>query len=86
MGRLGGIAAPQIVNLDNISHNSHFLVFGVLGCVSGILSMILPETLGRPLPETPEDIYGRHRKIEKDSIPLKVGLTAPPMNGHAHRT
>ena len=54
--RIGGALSPLVVNLNNVSHNSHFLVFGIFGSIAGSLSVLLPETLGCPLPELPEDV------------------------------
>lgn len=62
--------APQVVNLEHLFHNAHFIVFGVLGCLSGALCYVLPETLGRPLPESVDDIYGKE-KMEKEVIQLQ---------------
>ena len=67
--------APQIVTLNKLYHNSHFIVFGVLGCVSGVLGLLLPETLGRPLPDTPEDIYRQVTKLDKE---VKYGFENSP--------
>ena len=66
--RVGGILAPQIVNLNNLYHNAHFIVFGILGVVAGLLVLLLPETLGRPLPTRPEDIYNNIKKVDSDII------------------
>lgn len=64
--RVGGILAPQIVNLNNLYHNGHFIAFGVVGILAGLLGLLLPETLGRPLPSTPDDIYKQVKKIDSD--------------------
>lgn len=64
--------APQIVSLNNVYHNSHFIVFGLLGCFSGVLAFLLPETLGRPLPDTPEDLYKQVKKLDKEVIALNL--------------
>ena len=36
--------------------NMQFLVFGGLACTAGLVSMRLPETLNRPMPETLDDL------------------------------
>ena len=75
--RLGGTVSPQIVNLNNVSHNAHFLVFGALGCISGVLCTFLPETLGRPLPEKSEHIYGPTKSVVKTTIAERLGDRHP---------
>lgn len=71
--RVGGIMAPQIVNLNNIYHNSHFVMFGMMGILAGFLGSVLPETLGKPLPDTPDEIYAQVKKLDSDVIKMKVG-------------
>lgn len=66
--RIGGILAPQIVNLDNIVHNGHFIAFGIIGIASGLATLFLPETRGRRLPNHPGEIYGPH--ANEDAKPL----------------
>lgn len=70
--RVGGILAPQIVNLNNIYHNAHFIVFGIVGVIAGFLCLLLPETVGRPLPNSPEDLYKNVKKL--DDYVIKMDL------------
>ncbi|PIK36869.1 putative solute carrier family 22 member 15-like [Apostichopus japonicus] len=51
--RVGGIAAPL---LSNYGEDITFVGFGVTGVISGLLMLMLPETLGLPLPETIDDV------------------------------
>ncbi len=57
--RVGGILAPFLTQLGNISANLHFFVFGGLMLSSGVLNLRLPETQGLPLPETIQDLLKR---------------------------
>ena len=45
------------------------LVFGGLSTAAGLLTLLLPETLGRPLPQTIDDIEqwycDKHKALEK---------------------
>lgn len=78
--RIGGVVAPVIVSLDHVSHNSQFMVFGVLGFICGFVCFLLPETLNRPLPETPEDIYAQTKKLDKTVIKLRDTSTNSAKN------
>lgn len=51
VGRIGGIAAPFIILLQEINGLSFlpFLIFGVCGVASGIWTLWLPETAGKPI-------------------------------------
>ena len=53
--RVGGVAAPGVVLLAKLSPPLPLLVFGVAAFVAGVWLLSLPETMGRPLPETMED-------------------------------
>ncbi|XP_067937070.1 uncharacterized protein [Watersipora subatra] len=81
--RVGGIVAPLIVNLNSRFFNSHFLVFGILGCLSGFLCLLLPETLGRPLPDTPEQIYGQTGNSASEIMILRTADQKQPNGGFA---
>ncbi|KAK3098544.1 hypothetical protein FSP39_020489 [Pinctada imbricata] len=58
--RVGGMIAPYITSLGDevkgdMSKALPLIVFGMAAVGVGILAMFLPETLGRPLPESIED-------------------------------
>ncbi|XP_045136742.1 organic cation transporter protein-like isoform X4 [Portunus trituberculatus] len=50
--RIGGILAPFISSLATIYQPLPLLVFGVLSIISGLLIILLPETVGCELPQT----------------------------------
>ena len=54
--RVGGILAPFIVSLGNVSDNLQFTVFGLMSLTAGILNLKLPETKGAQLPETVSEL------------------------------
>ena len=47
---------PYLASLGSYIPNLHFILFGLLATTSGVLNLSLPETNGRPLPETMEDL------------------------------
>lgn len=54
--RMGGILAPFIVMLGDQQENLQFTVFGMLSLAAGLANLKLPETLGRPLPDSLADM------------------------------
>lgn len=58
MARIGGILAPYINALASKWAPFPLLIFGTLSFISGLLSLYLPETLNKKLPETIEE--GEH--------------------------
>lgn len=66
MARVGGILAPYINVLSDIWKPFPLVIFGVLAFISGLLSLYLPETLNKKLPETIEE--GEHfgKKMHRD--------------------
>ncbi|KAL1254296.1 hypothetical protein QQF64_016525 [Cirrhinus molitorella] len=54
--RAGGVIAPIIYLLRNISRHAPMVVFGLCPLVGAALTMFLPETAHKPLPDTIEDV------------------------------
>nr|XP_029729164.1 organic cation transporter protein [Aedes albopictus] len=65
MGYVASIVAPFVVYLTHISPALPLIVLGILGIFGGLLSLMLPETLGHDLPQTLADgeEFGRGQKI-----------------------
>ncbi|CAI9732261.1 Hypothetical predicted protein [Octopus vulgaris] len=55
-GRLGAVSAPPILGLTSYASWLPLSVFGVLGIVSGLLTLLLPEVKDASLPQTVEDM------------------------------
>lgn len=65
MGYVASIVAPFVVYLSTISPSLPLIVLGILGVIGGLLSLLLPETLGHDLPQTLADgeEFGRGQNI-----------------------
>ncbi|XP_049783521.1 organic cation transporter protein isoform X2 [Schistocerca cancellata] len=55
ISRLGAMVAPFVPLLGTYVEPLPLLLFGVVSLLAGVLSLLLPETLGRKLPDTVED-------------------------------
>ncbi|XP_073711618.1 solute carrier family 22 member 6-A [Misgurnus anguillicaudatus] len=56
--RVGGVIAPIISLLRNISHHAPMVVFGLCPLIGAALTMFLPETAHKPLPDSIDDVEG----------------------------
>ncbi|XP_060519690.1 organic cation transporter protein-like [Cylas formicarius] len=78
--RVGSIIAPYINVMSHIWHPFPLLVFGSLALVGGVLSLMLPETLNRKLPETLEEgeAFGKKPKRQNGKEVSVVAVTNRP--------
>ncbi len=80
LGRVGSISAPLIFIIGDFWEPLPFVLFGVLSIVGGLMALLLPETLGKNLPETIEEgeQFGKwvlNISVEwKMTIPYSAGL------------
>lgn len=70
MARIGGVLAPYVNVLTDIWTPLPMLVFGTISFVCGLLSLYLPETLNKKLPETIEEgeQFGRKTRHDEEDI------------------
>jgi len=55
-GRLGGVVAPMLAPLNLIHPGAEYLSYVCMSIGAGVLTMQLPDTTGKPLPETIDDM------------------------------
>ena len=55
--RVGGMIAPFFLYFDRIWTPLPMLLFGALSVAGGILCLILPETTGKPLPQSVAEMH-----------------------------
>ncbi|KAH8381366.1 hypothetical protein KR093_003477 [Drosophila rubida] len=83
VARVGGILAPYLNLLGEIWRPLPLVICGALSLTAGLLSLLLPETLNKPMPETIEDgeNFGKsqkqkHRQSAEEE--LKVMINGKP--------
>ncbi|KAM6970766.1 solute carrier family 22 member 6-A [Aplochiton taeniatus] len=59
MSRIGSMAAPAVLILDEVLPSLPSLVYGGAAVVAGVFACFLPETLDIPLPDTIEDVENK---------------------------
>ncbi|XP_046592505.1 organic cation transporter protein isoform X1 [Neodiprion lecontei] len=64
--RIGGVIAPYINHLSEIWTPLPMVIFGVCALIGGIMSLLLPETLNKKLPESIQDGEQFGKKIRGD--------------------
>ncbi|XP_045150385.1 solute carrier family 22 member 2 isoform X3 [Echinops telfairi] len=80
---IGGILTPFLVyRLTDVWHELPLMVFAVVGLIAGGLVLLLPETKGKTLPETIEEVENmqRPRKSKEKMIYLQVKKLDIPLS------
>ncbi|XP_060649032.1 organic cation transporter protein-like [Drosophila nasuta] len=79
VARFGGILAPYLNLLGEIWRPLPLVICGALSLTAGLLSLLLPETLNKPMPETIADgeNFGKKRRPSGDEE-LKVMINGKP--------
>ncbi|CAN7941472.1 unnamed protein product, partial [Ixodes hexagonus] len=81
--RIGGIISPFVSLLDNVMPGFQFTVLGVVMLVSGLSALLLPETMGKPLPETIHDVEEK-TEADNDKQPLLSDSPRRPNGSLVH--
>lgn len=81
--RLSGALTPLITLLDSLDKTLPTVIFASIAVTSGLLALLLPETLNQPMPQSLEDgerfgqgdtacatCFGRRPLDEKYEVPL----------------
>lgn len=81
MARVGSMAAPAVLILDEVLPALPSLVYGGSAVLAGCFACFLPETLNMPLPDTIEDVEekwsGRcSASKHKEGVSLKEGVVS----------
>ncbi|XP_028277134.1 solute carrier family 22 member 6 [Parambassis ranga] len=81
MARVGSMAAPAVLILDEVLPALPSLVYGGSAVLAGCFACFLPETLNVPLPDTIEDVEDKWSgkcptPQQKDCMSQKVGLSS----------
>ncbi|CAD1470638.1 unnamed protein product [Heterotrigona itama] len=65
--RIGGVIAPHVIHLSEIWMPLPFVIFGACVLFGGAMSLLLPETLNKKLPESIQDgeLFGKKLKKKK---------------------
>ncbi|XP_072725925.1 solute carrier family 22 member 15-like isoform X4 [Ciconia boyciana] len=64
--RFGGILAPFVPSMRSLSPSVPFVVFGISGLSAGFLTLLLPETLNKPIAESIEDLQSPKYQVLKN--------------------
>ena len=54
--KIGGLAAPFIAGLETFQSCIPLIVFGSSSVIGGLLAVVLPESVGAPLPQSLDEL------------------------------
>ncbi|KAM8815667.1 solute carrier family 22 member 6 isoform 2-T2 [Rhynchonycteris naso] len=74
MARVGSIISPLVSMTAEIHPSMPFFIFGIVAMAASVVTLLLPETLGRPLPDTVQDMENRGGKLQEEQQKQMVPL------------
>ncbi|TRY67998.1 hypothetical protein DNTS_007247 [Danionella cerebrum] len=78
--RAGGVIAPIIYLLRKISRHAPMVVFGLCPLIGAIITMFLPETAHKHLPDTVEDVENTSVSFTAEKSPHVLHKECPKQN------
>ncbi|KAH8247008.1 hypothetical protein KR032_006819 [Drosophila birchii] len=81
VARVGGILAPYLKLLGEIWRPLPLIICGALSLTAGLLSLLLPETLNKPMPETIEDGENFGKKLASEESAEEGGVATQELRG-----
>ncbi|XP_051536552.1 solute carrier family 22 member 4 [Myxocyprinus asiaticus] len=84
--RIGSITAPYVIFLGTFNRYLPYILMGSLTIVSSISNMFLPETFGKLLPETLEQMQTCKSFLKRDDHILEEGKTTVNMKEEKNKS
>ncbi|XP_058037750.1 solute carrier family 22 member 13-like [Ahaetulla prasina] len=75
--RVAGIISPLVGLLGKYNTSLPVAVFGSAAALGGVFSLLLPETLGKELPDCVDDLTHKRRKSKDTNDSVENGCTKP---------
>ncbi|XP_015242282.1 PREDICTED: solute carrier family 22 member 6-like [Cyprinodon variegatus] len=82
--RIGGVLAPMTYLLRNIHPHAPMVLSGLCPLLGAGLTLLLPETVNKPLPDTIEDVEGQSISDEEQCV--KTAIFDPRITNDGSRT
>ncbi|XP_007556061.1 solute carrier family 22 member 6 isoform X1 [Poecilia formosa] len=70
--RIGGVLAPMMYLLRNINPHAPMILSGLCPLLGAGLTLLLPETANKPLPDTIEDVEGESLSDEEEGVTAAI--------------
>lgn len=78
--RMGGVLAPMLHFLRGVSPLAPMVLCGLCPLLGSALTLLLPETANKHLPDTVEDVEGPNLRFDSAHSPPPPSLTPPSLS------
>uniref|UniRef100_A0A3Q0S9I8 Major facilitator superfamily (MFS) profile domain-containing protein n=1 Tax=Amphilophus citrinellus TaxID=61819 RepID=A0A3Q0S9I8_AMPCI len=79
VSRVGSCIAPFLLKLGEYFKYLPYIILGTLAVVSAFAAVFLPESFGRPLPQTIEQMHKRERHTPKKTLSTRQTFQSSPV-------